>query len=105
MEKPQLQRREKIAIALVAAAAGLVALQTKKEGKTGIARLYPGGHFFADIIKDAKDEASTRLAFLIKDPDRKVYDFGDAEHSDEDLDEVINTFGLEITEDNPLQSP
>ena len=104
MEKLQFERREKIAAALFVAAAGVTAYTNRKEGKTGIARLYPGGTLFADIVRDVKEGALTRFAFLVKNNDPLEFDFDGVEHTKEELDEVSEAFDLDDNQDNPLQN-
>ncbi len=92
MEKYQLERREKIAAGIVLASAGLVALWARKEDRIGVARRYPGGAFFIDIIKDARDEASVRIAFVLKRLNPPEIDFEGVENTDAELDVVEETF-------------
>jgi len=97
MEKHQLDRREKIATGIVLASVGAVALWAKKDGRIGVARSYPGGSFFIDVIKDAKNEVSVRMAFVLKSLQPLKIEFGDSEHSDYELDELEETFEESFT--------
>jgi hypothetical protein len=93
MEKFQLERREKIAAALVLAGIGASAIRARKDGITGIARLYPGGWVFADALRDGMETASARLSFRIRKTEPLDFEFGDAELTETELKDIEDAFG------------
>lgn len=91
MEKPQLERRDKIAAGIVLGALAGVAVYAKKEGRLGHARHYPGGSYIIDVIKSSK-EKSIRISGVITNLNPLKITVDKATHSDEELDEVEDVF-------------